>query len=260
MADSTWWPEWPTEGSALNPIFEELDFQSTPIGDISLRRRTEPILKNAIVYEVKLDDEFLMSSLFTEAERQLATLALDALDDAPLDVVVGGLGLGYTAAAALDASSIRSLTVIELLEPVIDWHRRGLVPNGHRLTSDPRCAIVRDDFFELAAGAGAGFARSDDSGPVHAVLLDIDHAPDDWLDDKNRTFYSPDGMRSVADKLHPGGVFGLWSNERPDAYFMRLLEDVFESAQSHVVGFANPYTGGESSSTVYVARKSAHAP
>ena len=61
--------------------FEELDYQVTPLGDISLRRRAEPRLGGTIVYEVKLGDEFLMSSLFTEAEIQLARLGLAALDD-----------------------------------------------------------------------------------------------------------------------------------------------------------------------------------
>ena len=82
--------------------FEELDYQKTPLGEISLRRRVEPRLEGEILYEVKLGDEFLMSSLFTHAEIQLARLGLAALEDAGLDIVVGGLGLGYTAVAALE--------------------------------------------------------------------------------------------------------------------------------------------------------------
>ena len=106
--------------------FEELDFQETPLGDISLRRRSELRLAGKIVYEVKLGDEFLMSSLFTDAEIQLARLGLAALEGTGLDVVVGGLGLGYTAAAVLEDPSVASLMVVEVMEPVIDWHRRGL--------------------------------------------------------------------------------------------------------------------------------------
>ena len=116
----------------MSRAFEQIDHQPTPIGDISLRRRSEPRLQGAIVYEVKLGDEFLMSSLFTEAEVQLARLGLAALSDWSgdrehgLDVVVGGLGLGYTAAAVLHDSSVGSLAVVEVMQPVIDWHRRGL--------------------------------------------------------------------------------------------------------------------------------------
>jgi hypothetical protein len=76
--------------------FEEIDRRTTPIGEISVRRRLEPTL-HVDVYEVKLDDEFLMSSLFTVAEIALADLGLAEVAGTDLDVVVGGLGLGYTA-------------------------------------------------------------------------------------------------------------------------------------------------------------------
>ncbi|WP_460916127.1 hypothetical protein [Plantactinospora veratri] len=80
--------------------FEEIDRRDTPIGTISLRRRLEPSLR-IDVYEVKLGDEFLMSSLFPVAEIELARLGLARLPGTGLDVVVGGLGLGYTARTAL---------------------------------------------------------------------------------------------------------------------------------------------------------------
>ncbi|MFB3079138.1 MAG: hypothetical protein ACE1Y4_14160, partial [Lysobacterales bacterium] len=122
--------------------FEELDYQQTPLGDISLRRRSEPRLGGKTLYEVRLGEEFLMSSLFTEAEVQLARLGLAELEGGELDIVVGGLGLGYTAVAVLENPSVRSLAVIEVMAPVIDWHRRGLVPLGSRLVSDARCSLV----------------------------------------------------------------------------------------------------------------------
>jgi len=82
------------------PRFEELDFRSTPRGDVSLRRRSDPVL-GTDVYEVLLGDEYLMSSAFTVAEEELARLVLAQLPGSGLEVVVGGLGLGCTAAAAL---------------------------------------------------------------------------------------------------------------------------------------------------------------
>ncbi|GMQ75898.1 MAG: spermidine synthase [Gammaproteobacteria bacterium] len=235
--------------------FEELDYQQTPLGDISLRRRSELRLAGKIVYEVKLGDEFLMSSLFTDAEIQLARLGLAALEGPDLDIVVGGLGLGYTAAAALEDPSVGWLMVVEVMEPVIDWHRRGLVPLGKELVSDPRCTLVHADFFELAASSGGGFDRAAPTRLVHAVLLDIDHSPSHWLNPENSAFYTAPGLRNLADKLHPGGVFGLWSNDPPDGEFTRLLESVFQSAESRIVTFLNPYTGSESSNTVYLAHK-----
>ena len=235
--------------------FEELDYQITPLGEISLRRRAEPRLGGEILYEVKLGDEFLMSSLFTSAEIQLARLGLAALEGTGLDIVVGGLGLGYTAVAALEDPSVRSLMVIEVMQPVIDWHRRGLVPLGKELVSDPRCTLVHADFFEVASSNRGGFDRAAPARLVHAVLLDIDHSPGHWLNPGNSAFYTVQGLRNLADKLHPGGIFGLWSNDPPDAEFTRLLDTVFQSSESRIVTFPNPYSGGESSNTVYLAHK-----
>jgi spermidine synthase len=235
--------------------FEELDYRRTPLGEISLRRRAEPRLGGKILYEVKLGEEFLMSSLFTVAEVQLARLGLAALEGNRLDIVVGGLGLGHTALAVLDDPSVRSLTVIEVMEPVIAWHRTGLVPRGKELAADPRCTLVHADFFAVSSSSGCGFVPTDPTRLVHAVLLDIDHSPSRWLNPGNGDFYSARGLRSVADKLHPGGVFGLWSDDPPEAAFTRLLDTVFHSSGAHVVTFPNPYTGGESSNTVYLARK-----
>jgi hypothetical protein len=98
--------------------------------------------------------------------------------------------------------------------------------------------------------------QSDAAAPdrlVHAVLLDIDHSPRHWLNPGNSAFYTARALRELADKLRPGGIFGMWSNDPPDAEFTGLLDSVFQSSESHIVTFANPYTGGESSSTIYLA-------
>ena len=234
--------------------FAELDYQETPLGAISLRRRSEPRLGGKVLYEVKLGEEFLMSSLFVEAEEELAALALLSLDGEKLDVVVGGLGLGYTAAEALENEAVRSLLVIETLAPVISWHRLGLVPLGDKLALDSRCSLVHGDFFKLAASSG-GFDPDNPGRLFHAVLLDIDHSPSHWLDTGNSAFYTDSGLTALAASLHPGGVFGLWSNDPPDEAFVSLLGEVFASAKFHLVTFANPYTGGESSNTIYLACK-----
>ena len=235
--------------------FEELDYQETPFGEISLRRRAEPRLEGKILYEVKLGEEFLMSSLFTESEIQLAKLGLAALNGSELDVVVGGLGLGYTAVAVLENPSVRTLQVIDVMQPVIDWHRQGLVPLGNQLVSDPRCTLVHADFFAVASSSGVGFDQKYPDRLVHAVLLDIDHSPSHWLNSGNSAFYTSEALGNMANKLYPGGVFGLWSNDPPDKNFISLLNTVFESSESHIVAFPNPYQGGESSCTVYVAHK-----
>ena len=145
--------------------------------------------------------------------------------------------------------------VIEVMEPVIDWHRRSLVPLGKELTSDPRCTLVHADFFELATSSNGSFDHTNPDKLVHAVLLDIDHSPSHWLNEGNSTFYTEQSLHKLAGKLHPGGIFGLWSNDPPDAEFINLLDTVFQSSESHIVSFSNPYTGDESSNTVYLAYK-----
>jgi spermidine synthase len=247
----------PIEGPyarAMSRDFEELDFRPTPLGELTLRRRRVLSLGGVEVFEVKLGDAFLMSSLFHEVEVALADLGLGALDAGAWDVVVGGLGLGYTAVAALDHASVQSLLVVDALDAVIDWHRRGLVPLGAKLTGDPRCRLVHGDFFALA-GSEAGFDPSQIARRFHAVLLDIDHSPRNLLHPRHAAFYEPDGLRALAANLHPGGVFALWSDDPPDDTFLGALNAVFTTAQAHIVKFANPLLDRESASTVYVARK-----
>jgi spermidine synthase len=235
----------------MSARFEELAWRSTPIGEISLRRRLDPQL-HLDVYEVKIDDEFRMSILFTVAEIELARLGLAALapGDAA-DVVVGGLGLGFTAAAALEDPRVRSLLVVDAIGEVISWHQRGLLPFASALTSDLRCRLVEGDFFAMAAGPD-GFDRGAPGRRFDAILLDVDHSPRNVLAPANAALYTADGLRRLAGHLRPGGVFALWSDDPPDADFVRDLAEVFAGARAHVVTFPNPLTRGESANTVYV--------
>ncbi len=228
--------------------FEELAFDSTRLGEITLRRRFDPLL-GGDVYEAKLDDEFLMSSAFTAAEIALARLGLQRVTGDDLDVVVGGLGLGYTAIAALEDPRVRSLTVIEALDAVIAWHRSHLLPDAAALATDPRVVLRSADFF--AAVEGAGFDPRSPDRKYHAVLLDIDHTPDHVLHPSHAAFYSDRGLRRLRDLLHPGGVFGLWSDDPPAPAVASLLRGVFTDSGAEVVAFPNPYAGGTSSNTVY---------
>jgi spermidine synthase len=238
----------------LNTDFTELDYRQTPLGELILRRRRVRALDGLEVFEVKLGDAFLMSSLFHEVEVALADLGLAALEGPELDVVVGGLGLGYTAVAALKHSGVRSLLVVEALEDVIGWHRRGLVPLGPQLTTEPRCRLVLGDFFALAT-SGQGFDAENPERLFHAVLLDIDHSPKNLLHPRHGVFYEVAGLHRLAAQLHPGGVFALWSDDPPDEDFKAGLNSVFAEATARIVRFPNPLLGCESASTVYVATK-----
>jgi spermidine synthase len=206
------------------------------------------------VFEVKLGDEFLMSSLFTAAEVELARLGLAEVAGGDLDVVVAGLGLGYTARAVLEDPRVRSLHVVEALGEVIGWHERGLVPAAADLTGDPRVSLVTGDFFVMVDDE-AGFDPDQPGRRFDAVLVDIDHTPRHVLRPSHTGFYTRAGLQRLARRLAPGGVFGLWSDDPPDEEFQSVLEDVFAEVVAHVVSFANPHTGGTSSNTVYIARR-----
>ena len=237
----------------MSVYFEELDFRPTPMGALSLRRRRQ--LSTGIdVYEIKLGDEFLMSSLFTVAEIALARLGLAALQRADLDVVVGGLGLGYTAQAVLEDTRVRSLLVVDALAEVIEWHERGLLPLGEQLIADRRCRLVHGDFFAMSAS-------HDDLDPqtpgprFDAVLVDIDHSPQNLLHPNHAALYRPEGLRKLAGQLQPGGVFALWSNDPPDQGFKAVLASVFVTSEAHVVTFHNPLQDRDASNTVYIGIK-----
>lgn len=236
----------------MSRLFEELSYRQTHLGELSLRRRFDSLTKQD-VFEVKLNDEFLMSSLFTHAEEELARLGLAAVEGDQLEVVVGGLGLGYTAAAALDDSRVRSLTVIDTMADVIDWHRQGLVPLGKQLTADERCQFIEGDFFAWAMHDD-GFTADMPVRRYHAILLDIDHSPQHWLHGDHAAFYSQEGLQQLQAHLQPDGVFAMWSNDPPDEQYLEKLRAVFQDVEAEIIRFPNPYQSQEGTATIYVAR------
>jgi len=239
----------------MPPLFEEIDSQNSPLGQISLRKRRMPAFGDRDIYEVKLGDEFLMSSMFVEAEEALSTLGLAAVEGENLSVVVGGLGLGYTAVAALKDERIDELLVVDAIATVIGWHRDELVPLGKILNADSRNRYVLGSFFDLATDPASGFDPDSEAKQFDAILLDIDHSPTEYLNSANASFYTTDNLTLMAQQLKPGGVFAMWSQNLPEASFEALLSTVFARVDSHVVSFYNPFQGGESTNSVYVCVK-----
>jgi len=237
----------------VSRLFEELDYRPTAIGLVSLRRRRRLSL-GVDIFEIKLGDAFLMTSLFTASEEALARAALAALPGERLAIAVGGLGLGYTAKAVLAHDSVDSLLVVEMLSPVIEWHCDGLLPLGPELTADPRCRFLEGDFFALAESE-TGLAPDTPGRQFDALLVDIDHSPEALLDARSESFYRPEGLARAARYLRPGGIFGLWSNEGLDPAFTERLAGVFDQAWAEPVTFDNPLQGREMTQTVYLARK-----
>lgn len=229
----------------MGRLIEELDYRETPMGPLILRRRWVAAI-DADVVEVILGEEHLMSSLFTVGETELAVRGLAAAKGGSLRILVGGLGLGYTARAALADDRVTSVDVVDALEPVIEWHEAGLVPLGESLGQEPRCHLKRGDFFGWFDAPREGADRYD------VVLLDIDHSPRALLHPEHARFYSAEGLGRLRNGLAEGGIFAMWSDEGPDPDFIAVLEAVFANVRAEVVAFDNPLTGGASSCTIYV--------
>lgn len=154
----------------MSLMFEEIDFRETPIGELALRRRRmRPDGED--IWEIKLNDGYLMSSAFVAGEIALADLALAMIDGDDLDIVVGGLGLGFTAAAVLGDARVARLTVSDLIPEVIEWHEERLLPLGEAIAGDARCRLLQGDFFALAR-APSGFGETDRPGH-DAIIVDI---------------------------------------------------------------------------------------
>src|SRR5439155_2129235 len=134
-----------------------------------LRERAVAGDPGAVATEITLDNQFLMSSANTASERALAERALAMHAGADLAVLVGGLGLGYTAHAVLASPGVARVEVVEYLEPVIGWLRAGRLPLSAALARDSRLAVVPGDIYARLA------EESGDRWDV--ILIDIDHSP-----------------------------------------------------------------------------------
>jgi spermidine synthase len=241
----------------MSPLFKEIDSQASPLGQISLRRRRIPVFGDRDIYEVKLGDEFLMSSMFVAAEEALSALGLASTKGDKLSVVVGGLGLGYTAVEALKDDRVSELFVVDALDSVIGWHKDEQVPLGKILNADARNHYVLGSFFDLATTPDKGFDPDCEGKKFDAILLDIDHSPTEFLNAANASFYTTENLTLMAQQLKPKGVFAMWSQNLPEESFQALLKTVFEQVESHVVSFFNPFQGNESTNSVYVCVKGA---
>ncbi len=245
--------------------FEELDRAMTPLGELILRRREVLSLDRAEVFEVKLDGVLLMSSIVNQAEIALADLALPLVAGENLDVLVGGLGLGYTAKAALDADNVASVTVIDYLQRVITWHRTQLVPLGESLSQDPRCQLIHADFFATVGSP----AKHENQSPIpcseelsdvaskmfHAILLDIDHSPQLLLHAGHGEFYTAKGLERLTSHIKPGGVFALWSADPPEESLTTALGVAFTSVRVREATFYNPLLNIEEVNYIVVAQR-----
>lgn len=231
----------------MSPQFEVLDWLETPLGPLLLRRRELLGRPGVVVTEVTLDHELLMSSLHTASEVALAEVARALHGGAPARVLVGGLGLGYTAAAALDGGA-EVVRVVDKLPAVIDWLQRGLLPLSERLNSHPGLEVVEDDVYALLLG--------EPREVWDLILVDVDHTPTERLGPGSEPFYTPAGLRRVAGHLAPGGVLAVWS-AGDDEDCARAMSEVFPTATRERVRWRNDLIddGEEIEDVVFLGRR-----
>ena len=209
---------------------EILAYEETPLGILCLRRRELLSQPGTVVTEITLNHEFLMSSLYTESEQILSRTSLEMHRGTDLSVLVGGLGLGYTVREAIQSKRVEHVESVELLPQVIDWMEQGLVPLSSELCSERRLSITQGDVFHRLSGAPT--ERYD------IILIDIDHSPNERLDESSSSFYTKTGLIAAQQHLASKGVLGVWSyDENPT--FAESLREVFEYVRVERVSFHN---------------------
>jgi spermidine synthase len=185
---------------------EVLDRTTTPDG-----RRLE-LAREGVHYVIRVDGVALMSSAAHGSEEAMARVAAEALGARPgARVLVGGLGLGFTLRAALDAFPDATVTVAELLPPLVGYNRGALADLARRPLDDPRVRLFEGDV-RVPLGAGGW----------DAVLLDVDNGPEAFTTSANASLYDDAGAALLARALAPGGVLVVWSAGPSPAFERRL--------------------------------------
>ncbi|MCP4098152.1 MAG: spermidine synthase [Planctomycetaceae bacterium] len=214
--------------------FKILAYEDTPLGLLCLRRREILSQPGKFVTEVTLNHEFLMSSYLTASEKALSELGLERVQSAGTDgklrVLVGGLGLGYTAASALDSVSVNQVEVVEFLPQVIAWLEDGLVPLAERLNADDRMSVTHGDIYERLSRSG--------NQEFDLIAIDVDHSPEDVLGEQSQGFYSCEGLERAKSHLIPGGVLGVWSYDESSP-LLANMQEVFETVTVEKVTVLN---------------------
>ena len=186
----------------------------------------------------------LMNSRMHGSEEALANLACAGLADSVAPrILVGGLGIGFTLAAALAAVGPEAVVVVaELVPEVVAWNRDLIgAPAGHPL-ADPRCRVHVGDVADLLRREPGGF---------DAILLDVDNGPEALIRRENDWLYGAEGLAATRRALRPRGVLAVWS-AAPDRAFCRRLRQSGFDVSEHVV---RPHRAGMGSRHhIWIAR------
>lgn len=193
-------------------------------GELVLRRRVTPGAPD--VLELRVNGVFVMDTLETTSEVEMAAAALDAVAE-PRSVVVGGLGLGFTTQRVLADPRVEQVSVVEVEEALIGWMRDGTVPHGPALLADRRLRILNAD---IAMAVAEARSRHD------LVLLDVDNGPGYLVHETNAGIYEAGFLLRCRDLLNPGGALAVWS-AGPAPELLEAMRKVFDETaeQAHDV-------------------------
>jgi spermidine synthase len=223
---------------------EFLAYETTPLGDLCLRRRELLSRPGTVITEITLDHELLMSSYNTVSERALVNEALARHTGHDLSVLVGGLGLGYTANEALRSTRVSRVEVVELLPEVVGFLRDGLIPLSSELLANPRLAIREADLYAMLR------APADQRWDL--VLIDVDHSPDERLGAANDSFYTEAGLALAKRHLASDGILAVWSYAESSP-FVEALRASFTHVETIPVSFVNDLVDEEDTDWLFVA-------
>jgi spermidine synthase len=191
--------------------------------EIVLRRRTTP---ESVTDELIINGTFAMDSARTASEVALA----EAVGPNPAHVLVGGLGLGFTADHLLTMGATK-IDIVELAGPLISWAHQGLTPTLARVTGDPRVTIRQGDVATFLCNQPAIPGLF---GPWDGICLDIDNGPDFLIHEANADLYTPSGIRACLNHLRPGGKIAIWS-QGPSKEFWFDLTSIDEQATERLI-------------------------
>ncbi len=189
-------------------------------GEVVLRRRVEEHAADTL--ELRVNGVFVMDTRETTSEIELAAAALELVED-PRDVVVAGLGLGFTTQRVLADHRVEQVKVVEIEESIVGWMRDGTIPHGPALLADRRVHIVNADIVIAVAEATSTY---------DLVLLDVDNGPGFLVYDANAGVYQHDFLTSARRILNPGGALVVWSSN-PAPELATTMEGVFGNCTEH---------------------------
>ena len=179
------------------------------------------LFRRGAEFSIRTRDAELMNSRLSGSEEALATQACGRLGTRPRPhVLIGGLGMGFTLAAALKAlNTDAQVTVCELVPEVVAWARGPMAALFGDSLGDPRVRLVEDDVGRLIDGA---------RGAYDAILLDVDNGPEAMTQAGNDRLYAASGLTASRHALKAGGVLAVWSAHRDAAFAKRLAHAGFK--------------------------------